>query len=296
MIKLAIYILIILIYTINSYSTPKDSLRAGKKLMVTPNILSENEKMLDEICSKAKKENWKALSSGERMAKIGIEFLGTPYIGGTLDSAGSEICKVDLKHLDCVTFFENVLAISRGINNDKCNLKDILANVTFTRYRSGKLNGYLSRLHYTSDWISDNMQKHIINDVSREIGGEIFNLKVSFMSANPKYYDALKKDSTLIPKIKKIEEQINAKKHYYIPKEKIKAIESKIKSGDIIAIATNLKGLDYTHTGLAYRDEKGVLRLLHASSQKKKVVLDEPLYDYLMTIKKDIGITILRPY
>lgn len=288
-------IILFSLFAVSSFSAPKDSLRAGKKLMITPKLVSENEQKLDNLCSKASKENWKSLPIGERIIKIGMEFIGTQYIGGTLDSSGAEICRVDLKHLDCVTFFENVLAISKAIANDKCNMKEIISNVTYTRYRSGKLNGYTSRLHYTSDWISDNIQKKVVNDITKDIGGEILNVKVGFMSQNPKYYDALKKDSSLIPKIKKIEEQINSKKHYYIPKEKLKSFEKKIKSGDIIAIAMNEKGLDYAHTGLAYIDEKGVLRFLHASSQKKKVIVDDALYDYLISVKKDIGITVLRP-
>jgi hypothetical protein len=295
LIKFGFYILFLFLISTIVYSVPKDSLRAGKKLINSSLFLSDSEKKLEGICIKAKKENWKALTVGERIVKIGLEFVGTPYIGGTLDSTTNEICRVDLKHLDCVTFFENVLAISKAVSNEKCNIKDIIANVTFTRYRFGKLNGYISRLHYTSDWISDNVQKHIVNDVTKDIGGEILNLKVGFMSQNPKYYEALKKDSTLIPKIKKIEDQINSRKHYFIPKDKVKSIEKKIKSGDIIAIVMNDKGLDYAHTGLAYLDEKGTLRFLHASSQKKKVLIDESLSDYLMSVKKDLGITVLRP-
>ena len=74
-----------------------------------------------------------------------------------------------------------------------------------------------------------------------------------------------------------------------------KPIEEKLQNGDIIAFATNMKGLDYTHTGLVYIDVQGVRRLVHASSVKKKVVIDTSISEYIAPIKKDIGITILRP-
>ena len=35
-------------------------------------------------------------------------------------------------------------------------------------------------------------------------------------------------------------------------------------NGDVLAFGTSISGLDVTHTGLAYRDGRGVLRVLHA--------------------------------
>ena len=53
-----------------------------------------------------------------------------------------------------------------------------------------------------------------------------------------------------------------------------------IKNGDIIAITTNIKGLDVVHTGFACWVD-GKLHLLHASSVMKKVILDsQTLFEY----------------
>jgi hypothetical protein len=91
-----------------------------------------------------------------------------------------------------------------------------------------------------------------------------------------------------------IEKKINKRKYYYIPNDKINKIETKLKTGDIIAFATNIEGLDYTHTGLVYVDADGKARLMHASSTKKKVVLDTTISEYAKPIKKNIGISVLR--
>ncbi|MDQ1266496.1 MAG: hypothetical protein QG635_1648, partial [Bacteroidota bacterium] len=90
------------------------------------------------------------------------------------------------------------------------------------------------------------------------------------------------------------ERRINSGAYYYIPSAQISKIESKLSTGDIIAIATSKKGLDYSHTGLAYRDNNGLLRFLHASSKKKSVTLDMSLNEYISSVSLDTGITVLR--
>ena len=68
----------------------------------------------------------------------------------------------------------------------------------------------------------------------------------------------------------------------YIPKTSlnVSSEELNIKNGDIIAITTNIKGLDVVHTGFACWVD-GKLHLLHASSVMKKVILDsQTLFEY----------------
>ena len=51
------------------------------------------------------------------------------------------------------------------------------------RYRNGKQAGYVSRLHYFSDWIKDNEQKGIVHERTGELGfaaSQVLNL--DFMS------------------------------------------------------------------------------------------------------------------
>jgi hypothetical protein len=263
-------------------------------------VLSNDEKqaasreIFKKVVDKAKAENWVKLPIGESMANIGLMLLGTDYVGGTLEGE-NEVCRVDFTGLDCVTFFEISLGISRILRKGKDTFEDLVNEITMTRYRGGKLTDYTSRLHYTADWIYDNEQKGVIKDVTKEIGGEKFPLHVDFMSKHPKFYPPLVDDSTLIGVMAKHENAINARQYYYIPKGDVAKIAPLLKTGDIIAIATNKEGLDYSHTGMAYRDEKGVLRFLHASQTKKKVILDQALHDYLAGVKSQTGITVARP-
>jgi hypothetical protein len=266
----------------------ENSFRAGDKGKRTGEVFTQ-------IIERARKEGWESLSIGECMGNVGLLLLGTEYAPGTLEGEGPEICRADLAALDCVTFFENVLCLARILKQEKTTFDDFLAELAFTRYRNGKLTDYTSRLHYTSDWIYDNERKKVVKDITPEIGGEIFPVKVSFMSRHPQNYPALKEFPEFIGTVSELERKINLRQHWYIPQRKIKGIQKHIQTGDIVAVATNREGLDYTHTGLAFRDEKGRVRLLHASQKERMVCLDKELYKYIRSVETGIGITVARP-
>ncbi len=197
--------------------------------------------------------------------------------------------------MDCTTFLENTLTLSRCVKAKKNSFEDYLKELTFIRYRDGKIDDYPSRLHYFSDWIYNNTQKGIVKDVSKEIGGKPIKFNVFFMSKNPDKYKHLTESPEFVPIIAKQERAINKRKYYYIPKEKVEKIESKIHNGDLIAITTNLKGLDIGHVGIAVKEDDGRIHFLHAPLAGSKVQISEkPLPEYLAAIKKHTGIIVLR--
>lgn len=267
----------------------------GKELRTAQNKEPRTRELFSQIIKRAKRGGWQSQPIGECIGNIALLLVGTEYVAGTLEGEGPETCRVDLTGLDCVTFFENMLCISRILKKDKTSFDDFKAELTFTRYREGILTDYTSRLHYTSDWIYDNEKKKVVRNITKEIGGEELPLKVSFMSKNPQYYQALQEFPEFIKIMASLEKEISTRKHWHIPKNKIKEAQKHIQTGDIIAFATGKEGLDYGHTGLAYRDERGKIRLLHASQQKKKVLLDTELHEYTQTIETHTGITLVRP-
>ena len=60
----------------------------------------------------------------------------------------------------------------------KTTFEDYEKEILNLRYRDGKLTDYTSRLHYFSDWIFDINKRGIGKDITKEIGGEKYNLKV----------------------------------------------------------------------------------------------------------------------
>lgn len=239
-------------------------------------------------------EKWNTLPIGDLMGNIATLLIGTPYVGGTLEGDGPEICRADLTGLDCVTFFENVLAMARCCKLGTPTWDAFIQQLTRTRYRAGNLNGYASRLHYTAEWIDDNITKGTVSDVTSEIGGELFPIRVSFMSEHPQYYPPLKADPSLVSTIASVERRLATTTRYIVPRGKIADVENLLKTGDIAAIATSKAGLDYAHTGIVMR-EGDTARLMHASLTKKKVILDGRLSDYVESVRTHIGVSIVRP-
>jgi hypothetical protein len=99
----------------------------------------------------------------------------------------------------------------------------------------------------------------------------------------------------MVAKIARVEADINARAMQYLPKDKVAAARELLKTGDIVGITTTIDGLDCSHSGLCYRDNGGVVRLLHASTTKKAVVLDEDLASYLARVSTHTGIMVARP-
>ncbi|MEJ5287196.1 MAG: hypothetical protein CH6_1331 [Candidatus Kapaibacterium sp.] len=257
---------------------------------------SKNEEpiIFNKIIEKARKNQWNKLPIKQLFYKVALEFLDFPYIGGTLDKGNQESCVVTFDGFDCVTFFEVSLNLARIIKKDKTNFADLVSEVTFSRYREGTINDYTSRLHYSADWIYDNIQKGVVRDRTKEIGGIPTRFNLDFMSSNPHLYNSLRNNSEFIAKIEKIEREISMREYYIIPRDKIETAEPMLESGDIVFFATNRKGLDYSHVGICLVKESK-RRLLHASSKKKKVILDTSIFNYVQQQPNITGITVVEP-
>jgi hypothetical protein len=232
---------------------------------------------------------------GEIVVEIAKSFLGVEYAADTLEAPGKEQLVVNLQSFDCVTLYENSLVLARCIKKKITTFDEFKKELQFVRYRGGLLDGYLSRLHYTSDYIFDNVSKGVLKDVTKEIGGVMFQKKINFMSTHPESYPRLKELPENIPALQKIEDEINQREMFYIPKSRVKRVASKIHNGDILGITTTIDGLDCSHTGIAIW-RNGKLYMLHAPVPGKKVqITDLTLWEYLTAIKKDTGIMVARP-
>lgn len=252
---------------------------------------------LQRLLDVAQAGRWDTLAIGERVARFGRELEGIPYVAGTLEDAGPEACRVTTEGFDCVTFMELALGLARVTDRSRDHEPtpgDVTRAVTYTRYRGGRLDGYLSRLHYTSEWIADNIAKGVLEDVTPSLGGVPFPLNVGFMSSHPEHYPALRDHPAFVDSMRHIERRINRARRTYIRRDRVAAIEGKLRIGDLVAITTSIRGLDYSHTGLIVQEGTGA-RLLHASSKNGRVMLDDRISAYLARApRSSIGITVLR--
>ena len=232
----------------------------------------------------------------ELIVKVGTYFKETPYKAATLEiNPDDEKLVINLREMDCTTFAENVLAISRTIKSGNPTFEKFAGELQNIRYHDGKIDGYTSRNHYFSDWIFENDRKGFVKSVSNEIAGTLYQKTINFMSTHPESYLQLKGHPEMIKIIAEKENEITSRKTYFIPKEKIGDIQSELKAGDIVGITSRVDGLDVSHVGILFR-KNGSVHLLHASTKAKKVIIsEETLEKYLLNSKSVTGIMVARP-
>ena len=248
---------------------------------------------ITQILNDAHKADLK--SGNERISFIARHFLGLPYVAHTLEG-DTEMLSVNVDQLECTTFVETVIAMAYTVGEGRTSWRDYIHNLEKIRYRDGKLNGYSSRLHYISDWITDNQYRGNLMEVTADFPGAIHKVKtIDFMTSHRNNYKALS-DSIEFEKMKNVEIGYHNHRFPYIKTSTIrnKSVRKHLKEGDIIALTTNVNGLDVSHMGLITMID-GVPHLMHASMKVMQVIIDPlPLHKYLSSSKSLTGIRVIR--
>lgn len=219
------------------------------------------------------------LPINELVTEIAKYFLGTPYVAGTLEYE-PEMLTINMRETDCILFVEMCTALAITAKMEHPSFDDYCNQIRNFRYRDGKVNGYTSRIHYTSEWIIQNNRRGYMTELSSAIGVPL-DQKFSYMSTHPDSYKQLKNNTKGVAEISAVERSLeNSGPYFYIPQEDIEVNASKIKNGDIVCFRSNVAGLDISHVALAYWDN-GELKFIHASYKEKKVVVDrQTIADY----------------
>ena len=255
----------------------------------------------DRLVARAERENWRALPIGERTVRVGLALAGTPYAGYTLEIDNRiEAPSVDFMGLDCWTFYETSLGFARMLHAKAGPYapEDLLRMVELDRYRHGRCTGqYLSRIHFLEELFYDNEKRGLLTNITRRLDGaeRMDHRDIREMTVMWRHYRYLRNNPSLLPEMARIQEYVSDLPVYHVPKQRVAAIEEDLHGGDIIAITSRDTGGYTSHVGLAYRDPRGVLRFLHASSKQRRVLVDDRLSAYLASKRDDAGIVVARP-
>ncbi|WP_294456112.1 N-acetylmuramoyl-L-alanine amidase-like domain-containing protein [uncultured Bacteroides sp.] len=274
--KILVLLVVALVNTATVFSSKADSLR------------------IDSLLNASSERSYK--TNSERLLFFAKSFIGTPYKGGTLDAGENETLIVRTDSLDCTTYVEAVLALYLSSFKDNPGYDDFSESLIYIRYRGGVIDGYASRLHYFSDWASDNEKKGILREVTQEGEHDVRLCSLNYMTTHSDLYRQLKDNDSLISEISKVEKSWIDYKMPYIPKNVLNSSKADLplEDGDILALTTNISGLDVLHLGFALWID-GRLHLLHASSLHGKVIIDtSTIFDYLKNRNKHTGIRVLR--
>ena len=245
-----------------------------------------------KVIERVTKNDLANASMGEIVQQVARQFLGSQYQAGLLDKSPYETLIISLAQFDCMLFIETVLAIAANINSQKYGYQAFSERIENQRYWNGKMNGYCSRLHYFSDWIEDNQRRGNIKNITSQLGGVNTVKKLNFMTTHRSSYPNLVKSDANFKCITSVEASLSDRFNY-IPTKNIKQAYSKLQPGDIVGVATNIAGLDFTHTGLVYRQPDGKIGLIHASPAGK-VVIAPDLQTYVSKVNNAIGIVVSR--
>lgn len=254
------------------------------------------------IVAKAERENWRNLPLPQRTMRVAREMVGTRYENYTLEVDDRiESPVVNLTEMDCWTFYENALAISRMLRYKPgpYQPQDMLHMIELERYRGGVCTGsYLSRMHHLEEVFYDNQRRgYAANITPRLPGAERMRREIREMTVQWKNYRYLKANPSLIEPMGRIEAQVSRLPVYHIPKSRARAAEAYLQDGDICAITTTATYGYTSHVGLIMRI-KDRAYFVHATSDRDKgrmVIIDRPITDYLNGGASHAGFVICRP-
>ncbi|MBW3571987.1 MAG: DUF1460 domain-containing protein [Gemmatimonadetes bacterium] len=238
---------------------------------------------------------------GPLVARAGELTLDSPYAFKRLDAyltAGgdreAEPLTLSLTRFEAVTLVESCVALARCAREGVDSWEAFGREVERLRYRGGKRNGYVSRLHYFSEWIADNETRGNVRDMGRELGGVEDRRPLRYITSHRSSYPALASDA-VFEAIRQIEERLDATPRWVVRPEMVSQAAAGIEPGDILGFTTGVKGLDVSHVGIAYRDSQGTLRVLQALFSSSKVeITSEALPEYVVG-RKSTGILVARP-
>ena len=227
------------------------------------------------------------------------KFLGRPYVAATLEVADPEQVVVNLQGLDCATLVETSQALAMTRREGKTDVASYTRNLEKIRYFDGKNRGYTSRLHYLSFWMADLTKRKVAKEVLLpQTLTQPLEIRLNYMSTHADAYPFLKNHPERVSEMARLEHKYSGKVGRYLPKSKAGLSRKQlgaIQDGDIITVVTQKAGLDYSHQGIAFWGNDGKLHMLHASSERKRVIADErTLEDYLKRISHAKGIRVFR--
>ena len=269
----------------------------GQRYVTTDADKAVAAKVMEEMAPKAD------LPLPDLMVIAAKSLLGTEYVAGTLEEDPSnEQLRLYLTKTDCILFVETCLNLARAVKaggGRMPSFDDYAALVAGTRYRCEPPYTYGDRIHYTTEWIR--RQDGVLKDITLELGGEVYDHPIFFMTKNSKLYKQLA-DAEINPgaaldleKVAGAEESLNREPMTYIPKDRVASVAGGIRSGDIICFVSKVEGLDIAHVAMAYVD-KGWVGFIHASQADGKVEIDKrTIAEYVGSRSNLSGIKVVRP-
>ncbi len=225
-----------------------------------------------------------------RLAIYSERAKGTPYslfcLGEGPTAKYDRDPLLDFSRADCVTFVEQILAMSISSNYD-----EMFASLLRIRYKNGEI-GFTTRNHYThADWVPNN--GWLLEDVTAELGGALCE-EMSKVIDRPGFFHKLGVPDSELQNVP-APQQMTIK---YIPTANLPKIKDKLQGGEIASIIQKMPGIFSAHMGFAIRDQYGNVLFRHASARKETRQVTDEFFDevieQLRASESRVGMAFIR--
>jgi hypothetical protein len=210
---------------------------------------------------------------------------------------GAETLDANVDAFECVSFIESTLAVARCAWESEPTASCFVRELEATRYRSGHMGDYASRLHYFVDWIGDNESRGRLVNMTAALGGEPVRKDFFYITERVLERADVQEDdlASLTREMQTTEARLSATTHAVLTRQSAPPVLSELEDGDLVAIVRERPGLLVNHAGFVYW-ANGTPRLLHASSYHGRVVITvEDLTNYLLRRPERRGVIVARP-
>ncbi len=231
-------------------------------------------------------------SFGQLVARAAHLQLGVPYAPAA--SPDPEALVIDLETFDCVTLIESTLAVARctwaGTEDVECFAREVQAS----RYKAGKVDGFISRLHYFSDWFDDNAKRGRVQELTPKLGGHEITVPSFFLSLHGKAHPAMAR-ADVRAQVAELEARLSRTPSLILEREQLAKAQRHLESGDLVAIVTTKPGILISHVGFVWMDADKKPRFMHASSHHGRVLVTSEVATYVGRWPDRRGAVIARP-
>ena len=232
----------------------------------------------------------RAIEPRQRLIIFSQQALNTPYRLFCLgEGAGSKYDSdplYDFTQVDCMTFVEQMLALSISVGFD-----EMFDNLQRLRYRDGEIDIRTRNHYFHADWLPNN--RWLLSDATSEIGSDACKIMTKTIDRR-----------ALLLQVGVAEDELTAVPPpqtlsiYYIPTARLLDVSNRLAGGEIASIVQSKPGIFAAHIGLIIRRPDGELVLRHASPPSGyNRVVDEAFSEVVAKISRSttrVGMTFAR--
>ncbi len=270
-----LFLMVTLFISVTAWAQPPKPLYAMNRVEID-SLLRQTSRGHDDWDARLEIYSRRALNTPYRWFPLGEGPQGK-YDRGPL---------VDFAHVDCLTFCEQVLALTLADN-----YSDMFARLQRLRYRAGEIDIRRRNHFMLADWLPNNAW--LVEDVTETLGREF----CVAMTKTINRVEILQKkglparELTAVPPPQTMTIQ-------YIPEANLPAIKSKLRGGEIAVVIQSRPGIFAAHLGFMLRDSTGRVFFRNASARRGvKKVVDENFDDLVTFLKRNpswVGMVFLR--